>query len=243
MGDEASSSNIDQKLDDWGRALLKSLDIEHLRERKPIAHKWKAMYRALLLRELVFWRVHDLLMQSKLLHREDCLLGARILLRSAFETVASLGYLNLKISQVVKNELDFFVFSGITEQLVYGCRDDDGPIKPVNVMTTIEKLDKKYEGLKRLYDSLSETAHPNRDGLCLGYLSASKEEMTNSFSNNWPKIFAGNHLNGIYGCILAFEQEYDVEWPNVYEALEKWLEENDASLEETRKVRRAKGIS
>lgn len=45
-----------------------------------------------MLREAAFWRMHDLMTQSYELHVLERGLGARILLRSGFETLATLVY-------------------------------------------------------------------------------------------------------------------------------------------------------
>ena len=80
---------IDERLAAWKASLCETVDIGGLFSRNGVAHKWKAPFRSLTLRETVAWRTQDLLEQSLLLHDSNHLLGARILLRSAFETVAT----------------------------------------------------------------------------------------------------------------------------------------------------------
>jgi hypothetical protein len=83
-------SPVEEALAELKASLCKSVDIGGLYTRNPVAHKWKAPYRSLCLRETVAWRTQDLLEQSLLLHNSHHSLGARILLRSALETVTVL---------------------------------------------------------------------------------------------------------------------------------------------------------
>lgn len=47
-------------------SLCREIDVGSLFNRSPVAHKWKAPWRALLLRECVAWRLQDLLEQLQL---------------------------------------------------------------------------------------------------------------------------------------------------------------------------------
>ncbi len=76
---------IDIRLEEWKESLCKCVDVGGLIAKNPTAHKWKATFRAMSIREAVSWRLQDILHQSKLLSDKKQLLGARILLRAAFE--------------------------------------------------------------------------------------------------------------------------------------------------------------
>src|ERR1700734_2415200 len=112
-----SEEPVEQALARLKASLLPRFDIGELFARNPTAHKWKATFRSLLLREAVFWRLEDLLEQSYLLHRQGHTLGARILLRSAVESLAVLIYLNQQMEKVVQGALNFHVFSDKTATL------------------------------------------------------------------------------------------------------------------------------
>jgi len=60
----------------WQTSLCKSVDLGGLIARDPIAHKWKATYRIIVLRELSFWRVTDLINQMVILSKGKHTLGA-----------------------------------------------------------------------------------------------------------------------------------------------------------------------
>ena len=94
-------SDLTAALEILKKSLCHEIEVGGLFARNPTAHKWKAPWRALLLRESVAWRLQELLEQSLSLSRQGALLGARILLSSAFETLAVLIYLNGSIRNVV----------------------------------------------------------------------------------------------------------------------------------------------
>jgi hypothetical protein len=85
---------VEQNLAAWKASLLASIPIGGLLSRNPVVYKWKAPFRSWMLREAVAWRITDLMAQSYALHQQGHALGARILLRSGFETLATLIYLN-----------------------------------------------------------------------------------------------------------------------------------------------------
>jgi hypothetical protein len=101
---------VEQNLANWKESLLSSIPTGGLLSRNPVAYKWKAAFRVWMLREAVFWRLHDLMTQSYALHQQRHGLGARILLRSGFESLATLIYLNQLMQQVLNGKLSFHAF-------------------------------------------------------------------------------------------------------------------------------------
>jgi hypothetical protein len=61
---EMTEETVEHALGRLKGSLLPSFEIGGLFSRNPTAHKWKATFRSLLLREAVFWRLEDLLRQS-----------------------------------------------------------------------------------------------------------------------------------------------------------------------------------
>ncbi len=225
---------IEDNLIAWKMTLCKSVDIGGLYSRNNIAHKWKAPYRSLELRETVSWRTQDLLQQSLLLFDADHLLGARVLLRSAFETVAILIYLNQITRNVLAGKLDFHEFSDKTSTLLLGSRDNSTPHKAINIMTVIEKCNSRYPGIKDLYAQLSESAHPNYEGICIGYSTIDRENFITTYSNKWKSMYGEKHLDFMKRCVTTFHHEYNEEWTDAFEKLEAWITENDEQLEATK---------
>ena len=225
---------IAQNLSNWRASLMPSIPIAGLLSRNPDVYKWKAPFRCWLLREAAFWRVTDLLTQSYALHQQSHGLGARILLRSGIETLASLIYLNQLIQQVVDCKLDFHEFGQKTSILLLGSRDGSTNHQSLNIVNILQKCDKRYPGLEKLYAILSESAHPNYDGLVAGYSKVDHDEYETCFSNRWMEIYGAPHLDSIELCMMIFRHEYNDVWANLMDKLENWITENDDSLEATK---------
>lgn len=225
---------VEEKLEAWKGSLLQSLPVGGLNARNPLAYKWKATLRAWTLREVVFWRLHDLLTQSFELYQHEKLLGARILLRSGFETLATLIVLNQLMRSVIDGSLDFHQFSAKTSVLLLGSRDGSTPHASINIATILDKCDKRYPGIAKLYGVLSESAHPNYEGMVEGYSKVDHDERETRFSNRWAQMYGAYHIGSMELCMVTFEHEYDDVWPDLMSKLEVWLEANDGMLEATR---------
>lgn len=225
---------VEQNLANWKQSLFPSISVGGLLSRNPVAYKWKAPFRVWTLREAVFWRLHDLMTQSYALHQQRHGLGARILLRSGFESLATLIYLNQLMQQVLDGKLNFHMFGEKTTTLLLGSRNnEDGP-RSLNIVTVLEKCDKRYPGLIKLYADLSESAHPSYEGLCTGYSKIDHDEYETIFSNRWMELYGDGHLGSMELCMGTFHHEYNDVWPAVMEELEGWIEANDAVLEATK---------
>lgn len=227
---------VEQALEGWRRSLPPRFEVGGLHSRNPTAHKWKAPFRSLMLREVVFWRLHDLLAQSYALYRQEHGLGARILLRSGVETLGILIYLNKLTEDVLKATLSFHEFSKKTSTLLLGSKNGTTPLTSINIVTVLEKCDKLYPGLMALYADLCESAHPNYQGTCLGYSTIDHDEHAIDFSNHWMEMHGEDHLESMKLCMMTFDEEYNEVWPTLFERLERWIEENDTELEATKPI-------
>lgn len=215
-------------------SLCREVDVGGLFSRSPVAHKWKSPWRALLLRESVAWRLHDLLEQSLVLSRSGGLLGARILLRSAFETLAVLIYLNRSIRSVMSGNLGFHDFSEKTSRLLLGSRDKTTCHEQISILTVLDGANKRYPGLSDWYAALSESAHPNYEGMLMGYSTADQANHITTFKNRWNDLYGQTHEDALAACLTVFVGEYNDESADALEALEKWIELHDSELEATK---------
>jgi len=161
------------------------------------------------LREVTYWRLLDLLDQSFLLHKGGHALGARILLRSAFETLAILIYLNRQTEKVLAGAVDFLDFSKKTEALLLGSRNGGTSINAVNILTVLDGCGTKYNGIRKMYDNLSESAHPNYEGMSCGYAVIDQKADTVSFTNRWSALYGGSQPKFMMLCLKVFEEEYN----------------------------------
>jgi hypothetical protein len=227
-------NELEQNLANWGSSRMMSIPVGGLLSRNAVAYKWKALLRVWMLRELAFWREHDLMVQSYALYQQEHVLGARILLRSGFETLGTLTYLNLLIQQVLDGRLNFHLFANKTSILLLGSRKNDEMPNAISILTVLEKCDKRYPGLLEVYGDLSESAHPNYEGLMAGYSTTNHDEFETTFANRWMELHGGRHLEAMMLCMGTFHHEYDAVWPDLVDQLEKWVVTNDAMLENTK---------
>lgn len=228
-------NELKSALNELKQSLCKEIDVGGLYARSAVAHKWKAPWRSLTLRETVAWRLQDLLEQSNALHASSNILGARILLRSAYETLAVLIYANQAMRNVVAGSKDFHEFSATTEKLLLGSRDKSTPYESINILTILKSAEKRYAGLNARYDALSESAHPNHEGMLRGYADHDRASFSTSFANKWKSRFGDDHTEAIFGCLEVFVHEYNDEWAEAFEELETWIDLNDAILETTKR--------
>lgn len=169
--------------------------------------------------------------QSLALSRDGRVLGARILLRSAFETLGVLIYLNRSIRSVVAGNLSFHVFSAKTAHLLLGSRDKSTSHTQIGVLTILDGANKRYPGLSDWYASLSESAHPNYEGMLFGYSTANQANHVTNFRNRWSELYGRTHEDALGACLAVFLSEYNDESSDALNALEKWIELHDAQLE------------
>ena len=124
--------------------------------------------------------------------------------------------------------------SAPTEQLLLGSRDGSTPVSSINILTVLKHCEKRYSGITTVFEQLSESAHPNYEGMSGGYTKSDHAGDVISFSNRWMEKYGESHLDAMFTCVEIFLREYDEVWPNLFEALERWIEANDAELEVTK---------
>jgi hypothetical protein len=175
------------------------------------------------------------LSQSFYLWEANKVLGSRILLRSAFETLGILVYLNQLMRKVVAGTENFHDFSDKTARLLLGSKDGSTKHEAINILTVLKKCEDRFPGIEKHYAALSESAHPNFEGILLGYATDDADNYVTTFSNKWSVIYGENQRQGIAVCIAMFTYEYNTEWSAAFEALERWITEHDEELEATKR--------
>lgn len=179
--------------------------------------------------------MHDLGQQIQALSSQGHLLGARILLRSALETLAILIYLNQKMEAVIAGDLSLFKFDRLTVQLLMGSRNNSTRHSAINILTILQKAERNHFGLVSLHERLSESAHPNFDGVLYTYSASDPEKYETTFSNRWAQLFSQEQEPAVMFVFVIFEYEYNDTWLNLFDRLESWLRDNDTILEVQKK--------
>jgi hypothetical protein len=227
---------IEQRLARWTEKLCPVISVEDLIFRCPTAHKWKAPYRSLVIREALLWRMTDLGGQAIVLTQNQHILGARILLRSSLETLALLVYLNQKLEAVVLDKLSFFEFDRLSMQLLMGSKNKSTSFNSINILTALEKAESRHEGLADMHKHLSESAHPNYDGVLFGYSKADRINYETHFSNRWVECFGQEQIPAMNYVFAVFEHEYSEQFLSLFANLEEWLRNNNEALKNQKNI-------
>jgi len=222
---------LEEILAGWQESLCLEIELAGLIAKNSTAHKWKATYRSIVLRELVMWRFTDLMAQVAYLLRREHILGARVLIRSGIETLGILVYLNQITEAVLNGEMQFFDFAEKTSHLMLGSRNKSTGRQSINIVSVLEKCDKQYPGILETYSGLSESAHPNFEGVCMGYSHPDETNYKTVFRNRWVEQFGTSQLPLIEIFLRTMETEYNERWPRLFDELEEWLTRNDARLQ------------
>jgi len=209
------------------------VNLAGLYTRNNVAHKWKVTYFTIVLRESICWRFTDLLEQSFNLGEMGFISGARIIARAVIETLATLIYLNNEIQSVLDKKISFYDLGKKLECILVGSRTNKDLPETINVLTIIQKAEKKHPGILKIYEELCETTHPSYISLTRGYTKSNHDVVTTKFGNFWNDSFGKTHQDILLFCIELFENEYNNIWDENFKALEEWLiKHNDLLVNE-----------
>lgn len=135
---------------------------------------------------------------------------------------------------VVAGNTDFHVFSEKTLRLLLGSRDKTTSHEQISILTVLDGANKRYPGLSDWYAALSESAHPNFEGMLMGYSTADQQNHITTFKNRWSDLYGQTHDDAIEACLSVFVGEYNEESVDALESIEKWIELHDNDLEATK---------
>lgn len=206
---EMNIKSIEARLDRWKQSLCPSISIAGLFARSPVAHKWKAPTRCIVVREAFFWRMHDIGRQFVSCVEAEHTLGALMLLRGALETLALAIYDNDKIAKVVTGELAFLDFEEATKKVLMGSKDKSTSIGAVNILTALAKAAEKYPNLQQMHQDLSEVIHPNFAGVTGAYSTVDRENFETRFAVDIFRHHGWKQDPIAHYAFAAFEQEYN----------------------------------
>lgn len=128
----------------------------------------KLPFKVLSLREPLLHRIVDLAEATICLCREGRGMGAGILARSVLETTAILYVLREMVDRVVESR-SLGGFDSRLMSMLFGSKNKRTPVDAVNIITVIEKMDRKFAGILEHYGHLSEVSHPNYAGVMGSY--------------------------------------------------------------------------
>ena len=135
----------------------------------------KIPYKVHLLIESMNCRMIDFCESIDMLIMNNHIVPAVSLIRSLFEMTAIINRISSSIDKSIIQEKLIENFDELMMKLCFGTRRDESKYNATNILSQIEKLDKKYNGVLNFYNDLCEFVHPNSDGV-IGSYSELKEK-------------------------------------------------------------------
>jgi len=171
----------------------------------------KLPFKAFILREFLIHRVVDFAEAAVHHYKTNRLLPALSDTRSVMEAVAVLAALR----RVVEGVLEAGSISADTDSrlvnLLLGSRNGSTAEVATNILTHIDKLELERVGFRKLYDNLSERAHPNYAGVFDHYATILDGEFAVEFGANKDAVVEalGLGLSSLMASLLAFSHNFD----------------------------------
>lgn len=187
----------DQQLSSEIRELIHSLQLKLVTHLDGIENT--AQQRLLRLydvwRQVVLRRTTDTADGALSFFEQQRLVPACILTRSVVETTAVQYYVYQKLT-LLTEEANHQSIHKLFMSAVFGRKDQEWRHSPIQVLTAIDHLDKKFPGFRSEYDRLCEYAHPNLGGGYGTYVRREGDRFESYFGNNpqglemgpWGKI-------------------------------------------------------
>ena len=184
----------------------------------------KLPFKSLVLREVLIHRLSELSSVALQLYDEERIVSAFVMTRSVLETVSVMFCLHKFVAEFNVNhdikKLDAFLLKGIM-----GSRDKSTPIEAVNILTAVDKVDKEFAGLRKMYDCLCEYTHPNWSGMLGSFGTYDDESFCLNFNNERSKanlsrgfapfvqslVMATEYYNGIGQLILDMNNYFETQ--------------------------------
>lgn len=170
--------------------------------------KSKTPFQILSLREALIWRTDELLNNAlDAFGRKDYSVAA-ILTRALIENTA----LQFRLVSIFEKR-DTLTSQELSDKIItllFGSREwSDGP-QAISVLTCVGHLDKEVEGLEKVYNAMSEYAHPNWKGVLGLYSKLDRDNHVAHFGRmREPEKIEGSILSALVGTMLLFEHQYN----------------------------------
>lgn len=114
--------------------------------------------------EIMNLRMADFCEATDLLIKSNHIIPSLTLIRSLFENIAATHRIYSAIEKSLKSNKLTEDFDDLIMKISFGTRYEND-VKAINILTNLEKLDKEYNGIIKIYEDLCEFVHPNWDGV------------------------------------------------------------------------------
>ena len=192
-----------------------------------ISHKSKIPYKIFDARASLLWRSYELGVNAFELLNTNNIASGILLTRGYIETLSMSYYLHEKIKNLIENN-KVTEFDDTLMSILLGSRNQTTELKSINILTMIDKMDKKFSGYRFNYDLLSEYAHPNYSGTHGLFGRINYEEIYTDYGNNIKNekiLFLG--LKILY---ISIEMMIDISM-DIYDLSEEFIKICDKDID------------
>lgn len=140
----------------------------------------KVCWKYLCYREALLWRSEELAKAARNELLENRLVSSALLGRALLECAGGFYYLTKQLSAALK-ERNKSRLDETAMRLLLGSRWEDWEHQPINVLKLIDHMDREHTGTRKLYDFLSEFAHPNWSGTARSFSKHDRTRMVTQF--------------------------------------------------------------
>jgi hypothetical protein len=192
------------------RVALLTANLPTIVDPASISYSAKTPFKALCFREALIWRMEEFALVSCELYAASRVASAMKMTRGCQENTAAAWYLN----ELVQGAIDRGDVNGLDERLMrllLGSKNGVSAVSAVNVLTLVDRVDKKVPGFRKSYDDLSEFVHPNWSGTAMLFSKNDHEKILTEIGKNLrdhtSTIRFG--LRCLIGSLIAFEHVYN----------------------------------
>ena len=192
------------------RAALLSSSLPAIVDPASISWKAKTPYKIMCFREAMIWRMDEFARVSCNLYAAEQIASAMKMTRGCTENAAVVWYLK----ETVQNAIDSGDVASVDErsmQLLLGSKNGVSTVTAINVLTFVDRVDKKVPGFRRSYDDLCEYAHPNWSGTGRLFLKNDEKRILTEVGRNLRDhtSIVQFGLSCLIGSLIAFEHVYN----------------------------------
>ena len=181
---------------------------------------WKAKlpFFVVCLRECLLYRVTELGQSACDAIKAGQLVAGAVLIRALLEAVALLILLDQRVKEAVAESKQMEALDDLVSRALVGCRNKATPLEAINVRTILEHASKRYENLGRVYDELSEIAHPNWGGLLGAYGTLNEEDRL--YELGMDKIPLPMLVIALNAALQVFQYTYNEMIPSLHKLVD-----------------------
>jgi hypothetical protein len=171
----------------------------------------KIPFNALCFREGLMWRVEELARSALSAFERDDVVAGILLARAVMECAAAASYLRDLMKKQIERGVEPDLHDKVM-RLLMGFKSTDEMPSAINVQTFVERMEKRIPGVRKMYNGMSEYAHPNWSGTQLVYSRIDRARLVTEYGRGLRDPSRGHTvagLNGLNAGLIFFVTMYN----------------------------------